>query len=208
MALNSYSALQSAIESWLLRTDLSAGASADFITLAEAQITRDIRHWRMVTTASLTIDAQYVALPSDWVETTRISTNASGYAPLRLSSVADIEAMRGSNSDTTGTPSYYAHIGGNFEFYPTPDTTYTGELIYTAKIPALSDANTTNWLLDEAPDAYLYGSLIQSAPYLVEDARIAVWGSLYAAGVKRLNDTSDAAKWSGTGLKFGTRRTS
>lgn len=208
MALTTYSALQTSISSWLLRTDLDAGAAADFITLAEAQINRDIRHWRMTTTASLTIDAQYVALPTDWVETIRISTNASGYAPLRLSSVADIETMRGANSDTTGTPGFYAHIGSNFEFYPTPDATYTGGLVYTAKIPALSDSNTTNWLLDEAPDAYLYGALIQSAPYLVEDARIAVWGSLYAAAVKRLNDTSDAAKWSGTGLKFGTRRTS
>ena len=207
MALDTYAGLQTAIAGFLNRDDLTA-IIPDFIALAEAQIKRDVRHWRMTTTAALSITGQYVALPADWVETIRISTNANGYAPLRLVSVADMETMRGSSNDTGGIPQFYAHVGSNFEFYPSPDTTYTGEILYTAKVAALSISNTTNWLLTESPDAYLYGSLMHSAPYLVEDARIAVWGGLYAAAVKRLNDVSDAAKWSGTGLRFGTRRTS
>jgi hypothetical protein len=119
-----------------------------------------------------------------------------------------MEAMRGSNNDTGGIPRYYAHVGDSFEFYPTPDTSYTGGIVYTAKVPALSISNTSNWLLTEAPDVYLYGSLIQSAPYLVEDARIAVWAGLYRDAVDRLNNASNASKWSGNGLRFGTRRTS
>jgi len=207
MALSTYDELQTAIAGWLLRTDLAA-AIPDFITLAESQINRDVRHWRMTTRDTLSIDGRYVAIPADWVETIRISTNASGYAPLRLVSVADMETMRADGYDATGCPMAYTHIGEDFEFYPSPDSTYTGTIIYTAKVPALSDSNTSNWLLTEAPDAYLYGALIQSAPYLVEDARIAVWGSLYAAATQRLNATSDAAKWSGTGLRYGTRRAS
>jgi hypothetical protein len=54
--------------------------------------------------------------------------------------------------------------------------------------------------MSTAPDVYLYGSLLHSAPYLAEDARVAVWAQLYSAAVKRLNEESDSAKYSGTGL--------
>jgi hypothetical protein len=62
---------------------------------------------------------------------------------------------------------------------PYPDGEYDAELLYYAKIPALSDSNTSNWLLEESPDLYLYAALIQSAPYLKEDDRINVWAGLY-----------------------------
>jgi hypothetical protein len=79
------------------------------------------------------------------------------------------------------------------------------ELLYLAKIPALSDSNTSNWLLSEAPDVYLYGSLVHSAPYLQEDDRLGVWAQLYGAAVERVVELSDKAKWSGSGLKMKNR---
>ena len=93
MALNSYSALQSAIESWLLRTDI-ATVAADFITLAEAQINRDVRHWRMITRTDLTIDDQFVDLPTDWVDTIRIRAGTT-YPAMALASVNEIGDLRG-----------------------------------------------------------------------------------------------------------------
>ena len=70
-------------------------------------------------------------------------------------------------------------IGTEIQVYPPPDGTYTAELVYYAEIPALTDSNTTNWLLTLAPDIYLYGTLMQTAPYLQDDARLQTWAALY-----------------------------
>ena len=78
-------------------------------------------------------------------------------------------------------------------------------MLYFADIPNLSDVTTSNWLLSKAPDVYLYGSLLHSAPYLVEDARVNVWAQLYGAAVSRLNEESEAARMSGSGLTLKVR---
>ena len=81
---------------------------------------------------------------------------------------------------TGGTPKFYTIVGQELEVLPVPDTaTLTGEITYYSKIPALSGTNATNWLLNSSPDIYLYGTLMQSAPYLVDDARLPIWASIY-----------------------------
>jgi len=69
----------------------------------------------------------------------------------------------------------------------------------------LSDTNSDNWLLLEAPDVYLYGALLHSAPYLAEDQRVAVWAQLYSAAVMQLNEASESARYSGSGLTMKVR---
>ncbi len=54
-----------------------------------------------------------------------------------------------------------------------------GELFYYAKLTPLDGTNTTNSLLTDAPDAYLYGALAASAPFLLNDERVQLWESLY-----------------------------
>ena len=61
-------------------------------------------------------------------------------------------------------------------------------MIYRANIPALSESNTTNWLLTLAPDLYLYGVLLESAPYMKEDERISTWGSGFSTALNDLNN--------------------
>ena len=78
-------------------------------------------------------------------------------------------------------------------------------MIYRASIPALSDSNTSNWLLEEAPDAYLYGTLMQTAPWLREDERVAMWGSLYAQAIQSVNKDGEMAKHGGSGLRMKIR---
>ena len=97
------------------------------------------------------------------------------------------------NLNTSGQPAYYAVTAGEIEVYPVPDGTYTSELYYFGKTPALSDSNTSNWILEHYPDAYLYGSLIHSAPYLKDDARIQVWAALYQNAIDAINQASEKA---------------
>mgnify|MGYP003126346131 FL=1 len=205
MTITNYSTLQSTIADYLNRSDLTA-VIPTFIQLAESQINRDIRHYEMEARSNAEQDAgdEYMQTPANWLENIRAHVTGTGTSPLDLISRQAMADKRAGAEDTTGRPQYYAMADGQFQLYPTPDAEYTIELLFYEKIPALA-SNTTNWLVEEYPDIYLYGSLIHSAPYLQEDARTTVWAQMYAAAVLRLNESSDNARYSGSGLTLKVR---
>jgi len=206
MAITNYTNLQSTISDFLNRDDLDS-VIPTFIQLAEAQFNRDIRHWEMESRVSGVQDQgdQYMQLPADWNETIRLHLTGGGTSVVQLISLSGMADKRAKAENEAGTPEYYCHVRGEFELYPTPDEDTNFELLYYAKIPALSDSNTSNWLLEYAPDVYLYGALGHSAPYLQEDARLAVWAQMYAAAVQNLNNQSERVKNSGTGIRLNIR---
>lgn len=203
MSLDTFANLKTAVASLLNRDDLTT-AVPDFITLAEADLNRKVRHWRMETRATATVDARFGAVPDDWLETIRFLLQTDPFQELELLSLATMLEYRYRASEL-GKPRFYAHVAGQFEFYPTPDDSYTGELVYYARIPTLSDSQTTNWLLDYHPDAYLYGAAVHSAPYLKDDERLVTWGELYRNALQAINDEGLSAKGSGSGLRIRTR---
>ena len=71
--------------------------------------------------------------------------------------------------------------------------------------PALSDSNASNWLLNYYADAYLYGSLVHSAPYLKDDARATVWAALYQSAIDAINAESERSKFGGSGRRMKIR---
>ena len=201
MAINTYATLKTAIADFLNRDDLTS-AIDNFIALAEAQINRDVRHWKMEKRASGQQSGgdEYMQIPADWMETIRFHVTDNGTSPLDLISRKAMEDKRAGAEDETGTPRYYTHADSQFQLYPTPSATTNTELLYYAKTTGLSASNTDNWLLLEAPDVYLYGALLHSAPYLGEDERVAVWAQMYSASVAQLNKSSEDARFSGSGL--------
>lgn len=205
MSISTYDELKSAVADFLNREDLTA-AIPTFVRLTEARVDRELRHWRMEKRSVVQLDTQYSAIPADFLQPIRLQITDAPTGEVAPISTAQMLQVRGDRNDRVGRPTHYALTAGGIELYPTPDLTYNASLVYYARIPALSDSNTTNWLLTEAPDAYLYGALMQSAPYLKDDARIAVWQSLYAAAVGNLNASSTEAKYGGTGLVMKTRR--
>jgi hypothetical protein len=204
MTITTYATLKTAVADFLNRDDLTSVVPT-FIALAEADMQRKVRHWRMETRSTAQLDTQFSAIPSDWVETIRFYLTTGETSRLELISQAEMIDRKEADSNVTGRPYYYAMTGSQFELYPVPDGTYAGELLYYAKIPALSDSATTNWLLTNAPDAYLYGALIHSAPYLKDDARVQVWAALYQSAIDGLNTSSNDARHSGTGLRMKIR---
>ena len=205
MALNTYTALKTSIADFLNRDDLTS-VIPDFIALAEAQINRDVRHWKMEARSSgqQSSGDEYMQVPPDWIETIRLHLTGTGTTVVNLVSRDAMADKRAANEDATGTPRMYTHADGQFQLYPTPSVDTDFELLYYQKIPSLS-SNADNWLLLEAPDVYLYGALIHSAPYLAEDQRVAVWAQMYSAAVARLNESSDDARFSGSGLTLKVR---
>lgn len=206
MALSNYGELKTSIASLLNRDDL-ATAIPDLIALAQAQIDRDIRHWQMEKRATLQQSAtdEYAQLPSDWVETIRLHVTGSGTSVVDLISRNAMANKRAGAEDTTGIPAYYCHADGQLQFYPTPSSDTDLEMLYYGKITAMSSDSDYNWLLTSHPDIYLYGAALHSAPYLDEDDRIAVWAQLYSAAVQRLNEVSEKARYSGSGLRLKNR---
>jgi len=198
MSVTTFTELKTAIADFLNREDLTATIPT-FISLAEADLNRRVRHWRMLTRSASTVSARYVEIPTDWLETVWLTVDDRTLRPIGHADLLDrYEAADG----VGGKPQYYAMTGEGFELSPVPDDTYDADLLYYAKLPALSDSVADNWLLTYAPDAYLYGALVHSAPYLKDDPRLQVWAALSKSAVDSLNAESMKARHSGTGLRM------
>lgn len=183
MALASYNDLKSSIADWLNRGDLTA-VIPDFIALAEAQLERRLPVERMVKRANATIDTPFSAVPADFVSAkSLVLTSTAPIQPLEFLSEDELDAKKYVYR-TTGKPLYFTVIGTQFEVLPAPDTGYTAELTYIATLPKLSDSNTSNFILARHPDVYLYGSLMQAAPYLRDDDRVSMWASMYTQAIE------------------------
>ena len=195
MALTTYAELKTSVGDWLNRSDLTT-AIPDFISLAEAQIERNLRTRQMISRSTATIDTEYAAVPADFLEVKSFKLNTNPPTPLQFETIDSMDNLS-VVYNSSGKPAYFSVVGGQFRFVPIPDTSYMGELTYYAKLSKLSTSNTTNWLLTAAPDVYLYGALMQAAPYLQDDARIAVWASMYRAGLEEVTKADDRSSSTG-----------
>jgi hypothetical protein len=208
MAFNTnYSFLALEIQKWLNRegdNEILSSVST-FVSLAEAAFNRDIRHYEMENIATSTLNGRYLDKPQDWLETINISIDDGGTNSVEFISRMDMADKRQASLNETGKPRFYTHVEGSFEFFPTPDDTYTVRLHYYQRIPEISGTVNQNWLLRDHPDAYLYGALVHAAPFLVEDERTTTWAQLYAASVSRINASSNKARHSGSGLRMKNR---
>ena len=200
MSITTYAELQSSIADWLLRDDLTS-VIPTFISLAEAKFNRRIRDYRMVKRATAEVDTAYFAIPSDWQENIRFQLNTSPITTLEYVT-PDQAAEEKRLYNTSGRPAFFTMIGDQFQIVPAPDSTYDAELTYYAKIPVLSSGNTSNWLLEKAPDIYLYGALMEAAPYLDDDARIQVWGGLLEQSMNAIQIESDRAKTGSSSIRM------
>jgi len=195
MALTTYAELKTSVGDWLNRSDLTS-AIPDFISLAEAQIERNLRTRQMIVRSTASLTTEYSAVPDDFLEAKTFKLDTSPPTPLQFETIDSMDNLSVVYT-SSGKPAYFSVVGNQFRFIPTPDTTYTGELTYYAKLSKLSSTNTSNWLLTAAPDIYLYGALMQAAPYLQDDARITVWAALYKNGLEELKLSDDRGSTSG-----------
>jgi len=206
MALTTYAELKTSVGDWLNRTDL-ATAISDFVSLAEAQIERQLRTRQMIVraNASFAAAAEYGTVPDDFLEVKSIKLDTNPVTALQFQTIDAMDALSNTTYLSSGKPLYFSVVGNQFRLLPIPDGAYTAELVYYSKLTKLSSTVPTSWLLTQAPDIYLYGSLLQAAPYLQDDARISVWSSLYAAGLEQLQTADDRGSTSGGALMTRAR---
>lgn len=193
--ISDYITLQSTAVEYLARdqdTTLIARVPT-FIQLFEAKMNRALFVPQMEQRSTTTVDTgssepEFVSLPTDFqsMRSVRLS-GVTGKPRLGFMSQTQIDDYRFSIDNVTDQPVYFAIVGSEIELAPTPNEDYTLEMIYRKNIPPLS-TNSTNWLLTLAPDLYLYGTLLESAPYIKEDGRIQTWAAGLSSALDDLNN--------------------
>lgn len=207
MAISTYSELQAAIASWINRTDLT-DRIPEFIVLCEQMLAGDpqpldstimpgVRCRAMYKRVTADVATQYIDAPTDMLEMRNIQLNTTTTKRPTYHSPEQLDALY--DSDEIGEPSAFTVIGDEIQLAPIPDTTYTAEIGYYARFPALESAST-NWLLTNHPGIYLYGSLIHAEPFMLNDERLMTWANMYRSLVAALNAQEKAATHSGSAL--------
>jgi hypothetical protein len=171
----SYDSLTSTVLQYLERSDAATTAAIPtFITLCEFEIAEEIKTLGQLNVATANMQASNPILqkPARWRKTVSMNiTTASGTQAVLL---RKFEYLKNYWPDATQTdaPLFYADIDyDHWYLAPTPDQAYSFETLYYERIQPLSSDNQTNWLTRNAPNAMLYGTLLQAMPFLKNDQR-------------------------------------
>ena len=196
-----YATLQEKVANQFVTTELVPFIPTA-IELAEAEFNRRVRHREMLLRSYFTLSGQYVPLPTDFLEARSVYITAAGYTErLEFLSIEQMQEKKQTAWDAD-RPIYYSILGAEIELLPEPSDTFEMDMAFYQRIPALSDLNPTNWLIDQHPDAYFYGALMQCAPYLGRDRRIDTWSSLYETVLESIHLSNERAEYSGGVLKM------
>lgn len=190
MAITTYAELKTAIPNWFRdRQDLAAQTD-EFIDLAEALLNSKLRCRQMETVASLTPTNNVCTLPTDYVEYKRVVEEAS--IRRKLAYITEDAADGLYPSRYSGLACHFMIVGSSLTALPLSANNI--ELTYYQKLPALSDSNTTNWLLTEHPGLYLHACLMYAAEYVsdglnVDDiARESKWVETYLGTISEVDN--------------------
>lgn len=190
-----YDSLNSLVLQYLERSDPAVIAFIPTaITMAEFEIAQEIKTLGQmeVVDSTMTINNPVIAKPARWRKTVSMTlTTATGAKqPIFLRKLEYLSSYW-PDVTATGTPLYYADYDYDHWFIaPTPSAAFAFEALCYTRLPPLSSTNQTNWLTQNAPNAMLFGTLKQTAPFLKDDARLAVWTQIFdtAIGALKLED--------------------
>jgi hypothetical protein len=181
MALNTFSALKSAIADWLNRADLTSQIP-DFITMAEARFNREIRSDNMDVSETLTITSGSATVPTGLLSVRSIKLTADPYGTLKYQPPGVIEDA---DPEDTGAPGFYTRVGSSFIFWP--PTSAAARIRYRKAITPLSDSATSNWLLAAHPDLYLAAPLALAYGLIKDEQRFQLWESAATGLIAQIN---------------------
>ena len=196
--ISNYSDLRSEIVNWLFdRSDIQS-KTPQFIELAENVFNHGntnfspLRVREMEAGAELTVTDSKADLPADYLGWRSVSV---GKNPIyELEYVSPAWANRNYPWRGAGLPRYFTIAGDKIEvIFPTSSTLY---LEYYQQIPALSDANPTNWLLHKYPNAYLFAAASFGAGYLGDRERQAELTEMALGALQGLHSDDKSQRWS------------
>ena len=191
-----YDSLTSTVLQYLERKDAAVvNQLPTFITLAEFEIAQEIKTLGQLQVVEATMLAGNPVLqkPARWRKTVSMNITVGGVKqPVFLRKYEYLKNYW-PNTSQTDVPLYYADTDWDHWYIaPTPDQDYQFEVLYYERIAPLSSENQTNWITQNAPNAMLFGTLLQAMPFLKNDQRT-IFQQKYQEALQALK-TEDVAR--------------
>ena len=182
-AVMTYDSLVNDIQTYLERTDQATLEKIpQFIMLAEQVIAADLKFLGnlQVATSAMVQGEATIAKPARWRKTVSMNVTVAGKRyPVLLRTYEYIREYWPSPTDED-VPKFFCDY--DYEHWligPTPDAAYNYEVLYYERVQPLDSSNQSNWFTQYAPQALLYGSLLQAMPFLKNDERMPMWQGNY-----------------------------
>ena len=196
-AVMTYDSLVNDISTYLERTDQATLEKIPtFIMLAEQVIAAEIKFLgnQTVMESAMVQNQAVIDKPARWHKTVSMNITVAGKRqPVLLRKYEYLREFWPDPTDT-GTPEFYCDYDyTHWLVAPTPDDDYVFEVLYYERIQPLDSSNQTNWFTIYAPQALLYGSLLQAMPFLKNDERMQMWQAQYSNIINVLK-TEDVAR--------------
>jgi hypothetical protein len=178
-----YDSLVENIQSYLERSDTATLEKIPlFIMLAEQVIASQIKFLGNLTvnTSAMVANQATVDKPARWHKTVSMNITVAGERNPVLLRKYEYLREYWPEPATTGVPKFYADYDyTHWLVAPTPAAAYDFEVLYYERVQPLDSSNQTNWFTIYAPQALLYGSLLQAMPFLKNDERMGMWQQQY-----------------------------
>ena len=200
MAISNYTELKTAVANWLDRDDLT-DRIPEFIALAEARFNRVLRLRSMEAkyTADTVAGQRNLALPASYIQMRNFQVNTSPLTTLSYVTPEIYDRLWGGS--TSGTPKFYTILANEVSFGPIPGSVMEVEMLFYKKFDNLSGSVATNWLITNAPDIYLYGSMLEAEPFIMNDERVPLWATALERAVNDMQEQDNKDRHSGSALR-------
>ena len=182
-AVMTYDSLVNDIETYLERTDQATLEKIpQFIMLAEQIIASEIKFLGNLTvvTSTMVASENVIPKPSRWRKTVSMNVTVAGKRqPVLLRTYEYIREYWPSPTSTS-EPLYFCDY--DYQHWlvgPTPALGYAYEVLYYERLQPLDSSNQSSWFTQYAPQAMLYGTLLQAMPFLKNDERMPMWQANY-----------------------------
>jgi len=180
-----YDSLVNNVQTYLERSDATTIANIPlFIMLAEQIIASELKFLGNLTvnTSAMVSTSNVIQKPARWHKTVSMNITVAGEKQPVLLRKYEYLREYWPNESLTDVPKFYA----DYDYFhwlvaPTPDLAYTFEVLYYERAQPLDSSNQTNWFTIYAPQALLYGALLQAMPFLKNDSRVQMWQAMYQA---------------------------
>lgn len=162
------------------------------ISMAEQEIAAQVKTlWELTAVETTTVPTEPIILkPARWRKTVSMKING---APVLLRS-QDYVAQYNSQS-VESQPKFYSDYDYNHWLIgPLPDDAYPVEIIYYSQIQPLDSINQQNLITREAPQAILFGTLLQAQGYLKSPDKLQLWQQMYSASMAALKGEDNSRR--------------
>lgn len=178
-----YDSLVENVQSYLERTDTATIQKIPlFIMLAEQVIASQIKFLGNLTvnTSNMVIGEATIQKPARWHKTVSMNVTVAGKRQPVLLRKYEYLREYWPDPNQKDVPKFYCDYDyTHWLIAPTPDVAYDFEVLYYERVQPLDSSNQSNWFTQYAPQALLYGSLLQAMPFLKNDPRTQMWQAMY-----------------------------